>query len=86
MIIEYTWNELENENLRFTVNGKKLASLAGPEKISGSDLFWSPAFDEGGKPFDLYWKQSGAFDNAEFFTLVSFAPSDIEGADALQTF
>jgi hypothetical protein len=78
MIIEYTWNELEKENLSFMISGKKLTSLAGPEKADVGDLYWSPAFDEAGKPFDLYWKHSGCFGDADFFTLAHFTPSDIE--------
>lgn len=76
-MIEYTWNELENEKIRIAINGKKLISLSGPEKIDNTDLYWTPALDEDGNPYDLYWEQSESFCDAEFFSFVSFEPSDI---------
>lgn len=77
MVIEYTWNELENENVSFITSGKKLTSLAGPEKNDNSVFYWSPAIDETGTPFDLHWKQSGSFGGYDFFSLVDSSPSDI---------
>jgi hypothetical protein len=76
--IEYTWGELEKENVCFTVDGKKLISMGGPD-FSGKKegLYWSPASDEDGKLYDVYWEYSGTFGDAEFFTLVSADPSDI---------
>jgi hypothetical protein len=70
--IEYTWNELENENIRFQIDGIALRSAGGPDEISGG-AFWSPAFDESKRPYDLMWVRSGSFGDADFFTLTTYA-------------
>jgi hypothetical protein len=85
--LEYTWNELENENVCFTVNGKKLISMGGPDFSGKKDgLYWSPAADENRNLYDVYWKHSGNFGNSEFFTLVSVHPSDIPLSSLLSNF
>lgn len=77
MSIEYTWNELENENLRFTHNGIRLLSASGPEP-AGDGLFCNHAFDDDGNPYDLTWRRSG-LGGDEFFVLIDVKPADIAG-------
>jgi hypothetical protein len=75
--IEYTWNELETEKLRFSAEGKTFTSLGGPEETHRLDRFWSPALDEAGERYDLYWMRSGSFGDADFFTLQEFDKADL---------
>ncbi|GHV75650.1 hypothetical protein AGMMS49942_04710 [Spirochaetia bacterium] len=67
--IEYTWNELNDEAVYFTVNGVKLTSLSGPEDIKGSEKFWSPARGDDGKDYDLTWESNKSYDIESFILL-----------------
>ena len=69
--IEYTFNELETENVYFTFDGKTLFSMGAPEETRKPGLLWSPAISDDGTPYDLYWTRSGNFGGCEFFTLQS---------------
>jgi len=69
MKIEYTFNELENEAVRFSFNGKSLVSMGGPEETGRPGVFWSPAIDSNGINYDLFWAQSGRFGDCVFYTL-----------------
>ena len=69
--IEYTYNELENEAVQFTVDGKTLVSMGGPEETRKPGIFWGPAMDNGGASYDLYWLKSGDFGGWDFYTLQS---------------
>jgi hypothetical protein len=70
MNIEYTWNELANENVYFVFNGIRLLSASGPEKGFCSEVYYSQAFDDDGNPYDLQWESSDSSGDSEFFELV----------------
>ncbi|GHU63532.1 hypothetical protein FACS189445_6750 [Spirochaetia bacterium] len=67
--IEYTWSELNDEDITFTFNDVKLTSIAGPEEINGSENFWSPARGDDGKDYDLTWNVNRS-NGLEFFVLL----------------
>ncbi|WP_461255791.1 hypothetical protein [Treponema sp. R80B11-R83G3] len=77
MNIEYTFNELENENVYFPFDGKTLFSMGAPEETKKPGIFWSPAITEDGTPFDLYWERSGRWGSSEFFTLQNGEAADL---------
>jgi len=67
--IEYTYNELNDEAVRFFFNGLDLVSMGGPEKTEKPGIFWSPAMNSDGNGYDLYWAHSGNFGDLDFYTL-----------------
>jgi hypothetical protein len=64
---EYTWNELNDEDIEISMGGHKYRALSGPEEAMG-DQWWAPGFDETGKAWDMYFERTG-FGETESFRL-----------------
>jgi hypothetical protein len=55
---EYTWNELDGEDIEISMGGHKYRALSGPEEAMGGQ-WWAPGFDETGKACDMYFERAG---------------------------
>jgi hypothetical protein len=66
---EYTWSELDGENIEISMDGHKYRVLSGPEEALDG-WWWAPGFDEGGKAGDMYFERTG-LGQTESFRLTS---------------
>jgi hypothetical protein len=75
---EYTWNELNAEDIRVEMDGHIYTPLSGPEQEN--DRWWAPGIDETGEPWDLYfeWALFGKDGERDRYRLVSVSPASTE--------
>ena len=71
--MEYTWSELDGENIGIEMGGHTYRPLAGPEEARGQ--WWAPGYDEAGTAWDMFFTRTGMGETE------GFALKNVERAD-----
>jgi hypothetical protein len=74
--MEYTWDELNSENMGIEMGGHIYTALSGPEYVMGQ--WYAPGFDETGTAWDMYFTKNG-WGETEGYTLSSVEKANLGG-------
>jgi hypothetical protein len=74
--MEYTWDELNSENIGIKMGGHIYTALSGPECVMGQ--WYAPSFDETGTAWDMYFIKNG-WGETEGYTLSSVERANLGG-------